>query len=134
MSEATFNLNTGGDLPFTIFSTIISPDAFFGDRSLSSTKFARSNLTSFEVLVDNVTLPGSQVNISNESYVEPYVAFLRNTKLYNNALAGKTLKMADFLHSNFILSYDLTTAKQEAGWLSLKYKFDSYLSENAMGN
>ena len=132
LNEATFNVNTGGQLPFALFSTIITPKAFFGDKKLSPTKFERKNLTAFEVLVDNVVLPGSHVNITDQSYVEPYVSFLRNTKLYNNAMAGKTLRMSDFLHSNFILSYDLTTTKQETGWLSLKYNFGDYLSENLM--
>ena len=132
LNTATFNVNTGGRLPYMLFSTIIKPAAFFGSRELSSTNFTRSSLTSFQVLVDNFSLPGSQVNMSEESHVEPYVAFLRNTKIYNNALAGKTLQMTDFAGSNFILSYDLSTIEQDSGWLSVKYDFDDYLSEKAM--
>ena len=132
LNTATFSANTGGKLPFMIFSTLITPEAFFGSKELSTTKFERNDLTSFQVLVDNTELPGSKVKISDESFVEPYVAFLRNTKLYNNALAGKTLRMGDFERGNFILSYDLTTCSQESGWLTLKYDFNKYLPQKLM--
>lgn len=132
LNTATFNVNTGGRLPYMLFSTLIKPDAFFGDKELSPTRFQRSGLTGFQVMVDNFTLPGSHVTMSEENIVEPYVAFLRNTKIYNNALAGKSLHTSDFSFANFILSYDLSTSESESGWLSVKYDFENYLEENTI--
>ena len=132
LSTATFNVNTGGKLPLVVFSALCKPEAFFGDLKLSATNFTRHDLTGFQLMVDNSTLPGSKVTMSDETFVEPYVSFLRNTKLYNNALAGKTLKMGDYINGNFILSYDLTTVEQESGWLSLKYDFKDFLANKLM--
>ena len=115
-----------------MFSTFSTPEAFFGNYGKSATAFSRENLTGFEVLVDNSTLPGSKLKMNDKNISEPFVAFLRNTKLYNNALAGKTMRMIDYEVSNFILSYDLSTAKQDSGWLSLKYDFSEFLTKKVM--
>ena len=132
LNTATINVNTGGRLPFMLFATLTTPAAFFGDLEKSVTLFTRKTITSFDVLLDNTSLPGAKVQMSDKSMVEPYVAFLRNTKLYTNALAGKTMRLGEFNLSNYILSYDLTTIKQETGWLSLKFDFEGYLAEKTM--
>ena len=132
LNTATINVNTGGHLPNALFSTLTTPEAFFGNYGKSATAFSRENLTGFEVLVDNSTLPGSKLKMNDKNISEPFVAFLRNTKLYNNALAGKTMRMIDYEVSNFILSYDLSTAKQDSGWLSLKYDFSEFLTKKVM--
>ena len=131
-NETQFALSPGGNLPRILICGLLDPAGFRGDITKSATRFSTNELSSFELLIDNETLPQTPINCKRYINTEAYVQFLRVTKWFNNAYAARTLSQEEFELSNLILCYDFQIIEQEKGWLQFKLKFDQPTSAKLM--
>jgi hypothetical protein len=128
----TFALTRGGQLPRYIIGGLTTPEAFQGDYTLCPTNYAQHHLASYDIKVDNTSLPGLPIRCSTGLVMEPYVQFLKTSKWFQNNFAGLVLTEDEFNNSNFLMCYDLTTIKDDRGWLSMKLDFDSALASKLL--
>ena len=132
MNHVRFNATTGGKLPVHIFTALITPEAFHGDFTLSATKFEPFNLRKIELFVDNKALPGSQVNISDQNWVEAYAKFYRQCKLMPNVYTGALMSISEFTKTNFMTAYDMSSLDINTGWLSIDLNFAENIPKKLM--
>lgn len=131
-NHVNFSATSGGKLPSMLFAALTTPDAFNGDELLSATKFERHGLNKFELFVDNMPLPGSQVNVSDNNIIDAYSKFYRQCRMMPNYYSGRLMSTGDFKNTNFMVAYDFTEIEQKTGWLSVKLDFANNLPSHLM--
>ena len=108
----------------------MKPERFNGSFSTSSFKYQSHGIESFDLQVDNVSLPNFPMQMRAGIDVDFYLNYLRTTGRFENCFASGAITSAHFTHSNFLLFIDLKSENLTTGQCTLKIKFETLTTDN----
>ena len=129
MTEQTIEI-LQGPLPEYIAFFLMEPLRFEGDLKLSSTKMETHSLSEFSLLLDNVVQENYPLKVikhdDNKFYHEFYRRWLLETDRYRDT-DSQIMSEDEYITQNFIILERFRDFENQAGYLSVKLKFDEEL-------
>ena len=116
-----------GPLPSVVLFAFQTPDRFDGSFSMSPLRFEQNKLQSFELNVDGQPVISHPIQMQNDSPMDFYQSYLKQTNRWNNMLALGALKYDVFTSHNFFIVVNLKADGYKHGQATLKLKFDGAL-------
>jgi len=116
-------------MPNLMVFGLMEIEQYSGSYSLSSTKFSRHDMTSFELSVNSDVINGFPLEQEGVNSIQFYHRYLRDTNRLDNPFCTTVLTQAQYDNSNFMIVHNFENDETQEGQLSCKIKFKEPLDK-----